>query len=48
MDKAFLEARPELRIVAGALKGYDNLDAVSCTQRAVWLANVPDLLAHQV
>jgi len=44
VDAAFLEACPQLKIVGGALKGYDNLDAVACEQRGVWLTIVPDLL----
>lgn len=44
VDAEFLDACPELKIVAGALKGYDNLDAVACAERGIWLTNVPDLL----
>ena len=44
VDAAFLDACPQLKVVAGALKGYDNLDADACRQRAVWLTIVPDLL----
>lgn len=44
IDAAFLDACPDLRIVAGALKGYDNLDAVACEERGIWLTIVPDLL----
>ncbi|MGB5734705.1 MAG: phosphonate dehydrogenase [Thiohalocapsa sp.] len=44
VDRAFLEACPDLKIVAGALKGYDNLDGVACEERGIWLTNVPDLL----
>lgn len=44
IDGAFLDACPELRIVAGALKGYDNLDAAACEDRGIWLSIVPDLL----
>jgi phosphonate dehydrogenase len=46
VDQAFLEACPDLKIVAGALKGYDNLDRVACEERGVWLTNVPDLLTR--
>jgi phosphonate dehydrogenase len=45
VDSAFLSGAPHLRIVAGALKGYDNLDASECARRGVWLTIVPDLLA---
>lgn len=44
VDAAFLDACPQLKVVAGALKGYDNLDADACEQRGVWLTIVPDLL----
>lgn len=44
IDDAFLAACPKLRIVAGALKGYDNIDRNACTQRGIWLTVVPDLL----
>ncbi len=33
-----------LKIVAAALKGYDNFDVKSCTRRGVWFTTVPDLL----
>lgn len=44
IDAAFLAAAPRLRIVAAALKGYDNIDTEACTARGVWLSIVPDLL----
>jgi phosphonate dehydrogenase len=44
VDEAFLEACPALRIVAAALKGYDNFDVEACTRRGVWFTIVPDLL----
>lgn len=44
VDGAFLDACPRLKIVAGALKGYDNFDAEACARRGVWLTVVPDLL----
>ncbi|MGE0313607.1 MAG: phosphonate dehydrogenase [Lautropia sp.] len=44
VDEAFLDACPSLRIVACALKGYDNYDVEACTRRGVWLSIVPDLL----
>jgi len=40
----FLHACPELKIVAGALKGYDNFDIEACSRHGVWFSNVPDLL----
>lgn len=44
IDDEFLDACPNLRIVAGALKGYDNFDVAACTRRGIWFTNVPDLL----
>src|SRR5205085_9552568 len=44
LDADLLDACPRLRIVAGALKGYDNFDHAACTKRGVWLTIVPDLL----
>lgn len=44
VDASFLDACPVLRVVAGALKGCDNLDAAACAERGVWLTIVPDLL----
>lgn len=45
VDAAFLERCPRLRIVACALKGYDNIDVEACTRRGVWASVVPDLLS---
>jgi phosphonate dehydrogenase len=44
VDDRFLARAPHLRIVAGALKGYDNFDVQACARRRVWLTIVPDLL----
>lgn len=44
VDANFLAACPQLKIVAGALKGFDNFDVEACTAAGVWLTNVPDLL----
>ena len=46
LDASFLEACPDLRIVAAALKGYDNFDVAACTRRGVWFTIVPDLLSE--
>jgi phosphonate dehydrogenase len=46
LDAAFLDACPRLRVVACALKGYDNYDVRACTERGVWLTTVPDLLTE--
>ncbi len=44
VDEEFLEACPDLRIIAYAQKGYGNLDLADCARRRVWVAVVPDLL----
>lgn len=44
IDAAFLEACPQLKMVAAALKGYDNFDVKACTRQNVWLTIAPDLL----
>lgn len=46
VDHSLLRSAPNLRIVATALKGYDNYDVDACTQRGVWLTIVPDLLTE--
>jgi len=44
IDRDFVAACPDLRIVAGALKGYNNIDVAACTDAGVLLTIVPDLL----
>ena len=44
VDESWLAKAPRLRMIAGALKGYDNLDLDACTRRGIWVSNVPDLL----
>jgi phosphonate dehydrogenase len=44
VDTDLLRRCPRLKIVAGALKGYDNFDVEACTQAGVWLTVVSDLL----
>ena len=44
VDEALLAQAPRLRVVACALKGFDNFDAAACTRAGVWLTIVPDLL----
>jgi phosphonate dehydrogenase len=46
IDAAFLDACPRLRIVAGALKGFDNIDVEACSARGVAVSIVPDLLTE--
>jgi phosphonate dehydrogenase len=45
IEARLLDACPELRIVAGAFKGADNVDVEACTARGVWVTVVPDLLS---
>lgn len=44
VDARFLQAAPQLSIVAAALKGFDNIDVDACADRGVWVSIVPDLL----
>lgn len=45
IDDEFLAACPQLKVIAGALRGYDNFDVAACTQRKIWFTIVPELLA---
>ncbi len=44
VDDAWLDAAPRLRVLACALKGYDNIDVAACQARGVAVSIVPDLL----
>lgn len=44
IDAEFVASCPRLKIVAAALRGYDNFDVAACSSRGVWLSVVPDLL----
>lgn len=46
VDEPFLEDCPKLRVVAGALKGSDNLDVEACTRHGIWLTISEDLLSR--
>ena len=46
VDEALLSAAPHLKVIAAALKGYDNYDVEACTRHHVWLTYVPDLLTE--
>jgi phosphonate dehydrogenase len=46
LNDAFLSACPNLRVVAGALKGADNFDIEACTRLGIWFTVVPDLLSE--
>lgn len=44
VDKALLDSCPTLKIVAGAFKGFDNIDLQACRERGVAFTYVEDLL----
>lgn len=46
IDAPFLARCKRLRVVACALKGYDNFDMESCSAAGVWVTIVPDLLTE--
>jgi len=45
-DAAFIDQCPNLKIVAAALKGFDNFDVEACRSRNVWFTIVPELLTE--
>lgn len=46
IDSEFIAACPRLKIVACALKGFDNFDVDACTRNGTWVSIVPDLLTE--
>lgn len=46
IDEAFLAQCPKLRVIAAALKGYDNIDVAACSRRGIWVTICPDLLSQ--
>lgn len=46
IDAELIRQGPRLRVVAGALKGYDNIDVAACTARGIWVSYVEDLLTE--
>jgi phosphonate dehydrogenase len=46
LNGAFLSSCSKLKIVAAALKGYDNFDVEACTRLGIWFTIVPDLLTE--
>lgn len=46
IDDAFLASCDRLKIIACALKGFDNFDVEACTRRGIWVSIVPDLLTE--
>ncbi|MBL27990.1 MAG: hydroxyacid dehydrogenase [Rhodospirillaceae bacterium] len=45
VDDDLLRRCRSLQIVAGALKGADNIDVAACSRRGIWVSVVPDLLS---
>jgi phosphonate dehydrogenase len=44
IDEAFLSRCPRLKVIAAALKGYDNIDVQACTRLGIRFSFVRDLL----
>jgi phosphonate dehydrogenase len=44
INAVFLAACPRLRVVAGALKGFDNIDVAAATRQRIYVTNVPGFL----
>jgi glyoxylate reductase len=44
VDDAFLDAAPDLKIVANVAVGYNNIDVAACRRRGVTVTNTPDVL----
>ena len=44
VDEDLLSGSRRLKVIACALKGYDNFDVEACTRAGVWLTVAPDLL----
>jgi glyoxylate reductase len=46
VDAEFLDAAPDVEIVANYAVGYDNVDVAECTRRGVLATNTPDVLTE--
>lgn len=46
IDDEFLYLCPNLRVIAAALKGCDNIDVDACSRHGVWVTIVEDLLTE--
>ena len=46
IDRKLLDKCPKLQVIAGALKGYNNIDIATCTDRGVFVTNVPNVLTE--
>lgn len=44
VDRELLDAAPQLRVVANAAVGYDNIDVAACTARGIRVTNTPGVL----
>ena len=44
VDAAFLDAAPQLKIVANVAVGYNNIDVAACAERGVVVTNTPGVL----
>ncbi len=44
VDDAFLDAAPDLQVVANVAVGYNNIDVAACRAREVVVTNTPDVL----
>lgn len=44
VDDAFLDAAPNVQVVANVAVGYNNIDAPACAARGVVVTNTPDVL----
>jgi lactate dehydrogenase-like 2-hydroxyacid dehydrogenase len=48
VDAAFVDALPNLEIIASFGVGYDHVDAKHCASRGVMVTNTPDVLTEEV
>lgn len=48
VDAAFMDALPNLRLIAGGGVGYDGIDTTAATARGVVVTNTPDVLTDTV
>ena len=44
VDRALLDANPQLRVVANCAAGFDNIDVAAATERGVLVTNTPGVL----
>ncbi len=44
VDRALLDACPDLQVVSNVAVGYNNVDVAACTERGVVVTNTPDVL----